>query len=312
MNTILIGVGRILAQAIYEISENEKFIPMVAFINHNGTETITRCNLKNEQWHYEAAIKIDTLGPRQRGAVFIREQVISFEAGDVDSLLIDVRFSGSRSRRVQYCIPFRQDEELARFELSRLRLTYSTGFSHRNPKTIEDLIWQGIQQHRLGWKAVIDCYEETEHPSILKKHEGTGFTEEEFRKIRFAPIIVMHRVNHADNKGNAKKIAAIIEIKMSDHSESCLLMTRIFEESIASMWESLDSNKPDHPFALAELTELMDKNLSESEALIFKTTLMKYGNKIANASGGFLGFGNKVSAKEKSVLADIAVSLGLV
>ncbi len=43
----------------------------------------------------------------------------------------------------------------------------------------------------------------------------------------------------------------------------------------------------------------------------FKTALFILGKKIAEASGGLLGFGSKISQEEKTALAAIALCLGI-
>jgi len=48
-----------------------------------------------------------------------------------------------------------------------------------------------------------------------------------------------------------------------------------------------------------------------NEAEVFKRTLVAIAIKIANASGGFLGMGSKISKDEKIAIAAIAVTLGL-
>ena len=51
-------------------------------------------------------------------------------------------------------------------------------------------------------------------------------------------------------------------------------------------------------------------NYPENDAREFKNELVDLGRKIAEASGGFLGFGEKVSDEEITVLTEITSVLG--
>lgn len=54
---------------------------------------------------------------------------------------------------------------------------------------------------------------------------------------------------------------------------------------------------------LKEIDAILDKKGEENEAVVFKNFLFHVADAAANASGGFLGLGNKVSSEEKDYLA---------
>lgn len=51
--------------------------------------------------------------------------------------------------------------------------------------------------------------------------------------------------------------------------------------------------------------------MAPEEAQAFKQALLGLGKAVASASGGFLGFGSKISKEEKATLERIAAGLGL-
>ena len=59
---------------------------------------------------------------------------------------------------------------------------------------------------------------------------------------------------------------------------------------------------------LMALARVIDARLPTDTALQFKTALLKLGHAIAQASGGFLGFGKKIDKQEAAMLALIVAA----
>ena len=84
------------------------------------------------------------------------------------------------------------------------------------------------------------------------------------------------------------------------------------EANLDRMLEKYFADKRAIDHGLTEVGELLSRKLSPGETVAFKEALLDLGQRIAEASGGFLGFGNKVSKKERRSLARIANVLGLI
>lgn len=134
--------------------------------------------------------------------------------------------------------------------------------------------------------------------------------------IAQAPFVIFYLVSAADGNVDKKEIEAfqgqclalalglkslvgegVQGIFVQYLGDMQAVMSRVVAE-LASAEGAVES--------LKRIRGAVDDSYPESEALAIKKFLFQIGHQIASASGGFLGFGSKVSKEEKAVLTAIA------
>ena len=140
-------------------------------------------------------------------------------------------------------------------------------------------------------------------------NEGPGLEEILVR----APVIMFYLIAAADG---------CVDSDESDHFRDLLegymdIPSPLLQRAIQKMLPRLNQYfaflaSPDfeRDEALAELRDILDRKYPD-EALGFKEALILLARQIAEASGGFLGFGETVSDEEESALTDLEKRLGL-
>jgi hypothetical protein len=140
---------------------------------------------------------------------------------------------------------------------------------------------------------------------------GPAITEEESEMLARAPLMVFMLVAAADGKVYKKELAgfeAIIDAVMAGATP---LLRKAMSEMLPQLERFLNEMAERNPVEdLQRVAAILDTHYP-SEAEVFKRTLIAIAIKIANASGGFLGMGSKISKDEKIAIAAIAVTLGL-
>lgn len=133
------------------------------------------------------------------------------------------------------------------------------------------------------------------------------------RTLARAPFLVFLLVAAADgklDKKELKKFGQVLE-QFSDCPSPRLrqaitdmlpTMATIFEEVTQESFNPIDE--------LQRVARIMDTQ-HPAEADIFKQSLLSLAVQIAQASGGFLGFGNKIDKDEEEAIAAVAITLGL-
>lgn len=132
------------------------------------------------------------------------------------------------------------------------------------------------------------------------------FTNEEWELLKFLPFQIFTLVAAADGNVDNKEIGTFLKqlesaATLKDELHRQLLVDLVREDHQRFLEGSLDMEKT---MKSAEVIKpiLVDK-LSSEEYQRFIGSLFVGGLHIANASGGFLGMGSKVSKEEKAALA---------
>jgi hypothetical protein len=129
-----------------------------------------------------------------------------------------------------------------------------------------------------------------------------------------APLVVFFLVAAADGKVDKKEIQKFISILKSsvEKGEGGSLFANIVSGTVANFAELMQEIPHLHPGEQLDcLRELLEQLLPPHDCYAFKKALMGLGVAIAEASGGFLGFGSKISAEEKATLDGIKLLLRL-
>ncbi|MBQ0753664.1 MAG: hypothetical protein KBT87_05945 [Gammaproteobacteria bacterium] len=157
----------------------------------------------------------------------------------------------------------------------------------------------------------------------LKLDDGDGVcVNESDGIIAQAPFVIFYLVSAADGNVDKKEIEAF--------QGQCLALALglkrlvgegvqgIFVQHLGDMQAVMGrvvAELGSAEGAVESLTRIrgaVDDSYPEGEALAIKQFLFQIGHQIASASGGFLGFGSRVSKEEKAVLAAIAQVFNIV
>jgi hypothetical protein len=137
------------------------------------------------------------------------------------------------------------------------------------------------------------------------------FSPEEWKVLRMAPIHVFLLVAGADGKLDEKEAEAFEKLLL--HSEAHIqdpLLRRITagftEESAAQAVMDAAGQGESAALELFTIPGMLKGKLGEEEATRFKTALLQFGKVIAESSGGFFGFGSRISKDERKTLEGLA------
>jgi uncharacterized tellurite resistance protein B-like protein len=129
-----------------------------------------------------------------------------------------------------------------------------------------------------------------------------------------APVMVAIMVASADGDVDKKEILAFRDtLEKTFACPSVLLKQALETVTLPQLHEIIAEacvEGYDHLDMLRQTAAMLDAKYPQ-EALLCKTLLVAIARKVAEASGGFLGFGKKVGAEELQCIAEISEALGL-
>ena len=137
------------------------------------------------------------------------------------------------------------------------------------------------------------------------------FTDKEWRTLQCVPWWVFYTVAGADTRIDMKELGSLLSIlscKTATDPLTMEILTFSMEE-LAEIQSQATAEIGSYWGKLKEVADILEQKTSPSQAKDFKETMLKLAYSIANASGGFLGLGEKVSTGEQSVISDLAFAL---
>ena len=134
------------------------------------------------------------------------------------------------------------------------------------------------------------------------------FTDEEWELIEKAPVVVFLLVAAADGKIDDKELKMFSKmvsrvLEKDSHELTQGMMGFALVKAGALIPSLINSGNP--AGVLQRFTQLLDQKVGEPDATHVKLTLIGLAKKIGEASGGFLGFGKKISKEEEEAIAGI-------
>lgn len=140
-----------------------------------------------------------------------------------------------------------------------------------------------------------------------------------YELLKEAPFIIFILMALADGKIDLKEITALVEVVLKPEMFGNDFFVKLIRDSIPQINEksipeylsSIMNDSSDYKKKLQEISMVIDEHFDSESALEFKKTLIKFGYKIADASGGIFGFGSRVCKQEKVILKAIASILGI-
>jgi hypothetical protein len=139
------------------------------------------------------------------------------------------------------------------------------------------------------------------------------FSEKEWQKLLYAPIVIFAMVASADGSIDRREIQSfqqqLVQSLIVDNPIVKQLMMDVMPNLEQLMRDVLEGIV-DPKSTLEEITAAVDSKLTGEDAMQYKLSLMQIGNMVAESSGGFLGvFGDKVSKEKKQTLAALRAIL---
>ena len=131
---------------------------------------------------------------------------------------------------------------------------------------------------------------------LIERIVALGFNGDSARVLDLLPLIYVSWADGRVQHDERAAILAIVEERgIEPESDACLLV------------ESLLEHRPSETFLGESLSVLRALTASETEK---PETLVDLCFRVAEASGGLLGLGNRTSAAERDLIAQIADALG--
>ena len=157
----------------------------------------------------------------------------------------------------------------------------------------------------------------TQHSESLMDIKITKeqFTDDEWQSLVLAPLIIFNIVGGADGRIDQREAAEfkslLVEGLLSDVELIKLIMKDLLQD-LEVQTGRLVSGELDPNQCMESIRQAVDTELSEEDALAFKLALLSIGKKIANASGGFMGMGDRICLSEKQAMARLAAVLHVI
>jgi uncharacterized tellurite resistance protein B-like protein len=140
----------------------------------------------------------------------------------------------------------------------------------------------------------------------------TALSQAEWESLEFGVICVFFGVAASDGKVDGKEIEAFAQGINATLAHKSLLAREVFESVNNNLSDLLARYKADQRNQLKmlmDVADILEKSAPADQRDSFKRDLMSIAVHVANATGGFLGLGDKIGKDEKSALMTMAVAL---
>lgn len=137
-------------------------------------------------------------------------------------------------------------------------------------------------------------------------------TSTDWESLQLGVLATFFGVASADGKVDKEEIGAFAKGMSLSHIYKNPLASELFESVTTDLATLLTRYKADGRNQikhLMDVADILDRAVSQEIAEGFKRDLLTVAIHVANATGGFLGFGEKISKDEKGAIATMAVAL---
>jgi hypothetical protein len=137
------------------------------------------------------------------------------------------------------------------------------------------------------------------------------FTAAEWDDLVRLPVVVYQAVAAADGRiDTGEKNSFLAYVQRTGHTNA--LLARIFDVLVDQGDEALETCSRENDFRsyLQGIRPILERHLNPEERRSFLAGLLYLGHNVADASGGFFGFGRRVSAAEQMRIEEIGQLLG--
>lgn len=315
MQDVMGMAGYFAAHAIWSVSDGELLIPIVGFLRADNSRHMERLVMGSVDAVALGHQKIIQLDADTAGGVFINDGMVTLDSGKTDALLVTIRPAADAAKKLDLLIPYRHAKHPDGFAVHRLKLTALEGIEQDLVSGLMQAFVAGLESHEQGARIWRDQY--VDQPGVstgFHGEENTEFTPEEFETLKRSLLLIFFVVAGSDGKVDKREFTTFIKALTDVERFGSALFNRVVTNIIANipaLAAAIVAERPDYLAEFQRVKDIVDAKLPAEEGLEFKVALLKVGHEIASSSGGFLGFGSKISKQEKAALLAIAVCLGV-
>lgn len=305
--------GITAAHSVYSVCDGELLIPIYGYLSEDGKICMTRLAYDSGEEAMQAAQEMYEGNPHQAlGAALVLDGFITVkDVGKVDALLLKIISYAEPRRAMELAIPYRHAHSQDGFAVFKPKLTGVTGITKDELQPLIDAFYAGRDEHAEGSAVWKEKFQE----QITGMSGFAGFSAEEWQQLREAPVAAFCMVASADGKIDAKEAEAFGKLFKASGKYPSVLMQRVMTELspdtpngravLLDFLQRFVSPEFSSIQYFARLNGLLARNASEDDAAAFKKDLLVFSTAVAESSGGFFGFGSKISKAEKQVLEAI-------
>lgn len=308
--------GYFAADGVVDVSGGEILMPFVAYQGRTGKRRLERLAMGSVEAVATGERKLASLDEQDDGAVLVKDGLVTLPTGKTDCLLVDIRFNDGGSRQLQIVLPYRNAGHAEGFAVHKPMVSSWQGVDDALKPVFISAFQAGLKSHEQAMALWATHYVETPGQSSgFQGEENSQFSFEEFELLRRVPFVVFLMVACSDGKLDQKEVAKFVELLAGSGKYDNPLFTRIVTNvitDIPAMLNAVLGEQPDISAQLREVRRVVDARAGFEAGEAFAHVLLSMGHDIASASGGFFGFGSKISKDEKAALAHLAACLGLI
>lgn len=163
----------------------------------------------------------------------------------------------------------------------------------------------------LDWKTDLGEVTMTQGQESVDKD---SFNEQEWQLLADAPYLVFLAVAAADGTIDKKEVKVFQNAMVAGAQTDHPIVHQMFASGMrdpSARLQKLVGSGLDVVENLKKVGALLSERMPEDSANAVKLVLLAVGKAVAEASGGFLGFGKKMSKDEQNALAAVFVCLGI-
>ena len=139
-----------------------------------------------------------------------------------------------------------------------------------------------------------------------------NFSAAEWEHLLRVPAVVFWAVALADGKADSSELGYFLSyVKRTDHADPLLAI--LFDQISGDVQDALELSEREKGYQtfLGETKAILGRTLSPDQRRSFLAGLLSMGHRVADASGGFFGLGNRISEAEGKRLDEVSTLLGL-
>ena len=313
MEEIYKMAGRVAAHAVLSVSGGELLIPIYGYLDEDGKTRMTRIAAESGDEAMQVGQQLYSDNPSNAaGAAWVVDGFITLkEVGKVDALLFKICSYANPQREMQLAVPYRHANSNDGFAVFKPKVI---GLSHLAPDELQPLIkafFEGRDEHT----EAAALWREKQQDEVTSTTGYAGFSGDEWEHLRDAPLAIFCIVAGADGKIDKKEADSFGKLFKDSGKFTSLLMQRVMAELsphtpqgqgiLLNFLQRYTSDQFNRLHFFAQLNSLLTTKSEEPVSNAFKSDLLAFGKTVAESSGGFFGFGSKVSKEEKTALAMI-------
>jgi hypothetical protein len=142
----------------------------------------------------------------------------------------------------------------------------------------------------------------------------TSFTDDEWFSLQMVPLVIFTKMAELDGKVTRKE-KKVMEKELEGataykHDFTREIMSTV-SKNITDLWKVYEQDTRSDEQMLEDVADILDAKASSADAKYFKLAMFSFANDVALASGGFMGFGDKIDDDERMMTQHLMTLLRL-